>query len=269
MKVVNYNLKTWIAINFRATLFLLALNTILGILTYVIAYTFYRGSDSFALVMLGAQILPGSEAPFASLVLDYFRFLTSAFLHGGIVHLLFNMYALYVIGGMVERFYGSRKMFTVYIITAITGSLVSFIAAIINVWSNAGAVAGVGISVGASGAVFGLIGVILGNKFLKRNTYNPDLNIDVGNLLWIVIINIFLGFSINTLGTGVIINNWAHIGGLLGGLLLGAILNTRNTFDVSKAKKLFEKGLFIFSILLFVVAWAFNLYSIITKFILV
>lgn len=266
MKVVNYNLKTWFAINFKATLFLLILNTILGLLTYIIAFAFYRGSDSYALVVLGAQILPGSEAPFASLVLDYYRFLTSAFLHGGIVHLLFNMYSLYAIGGFIERYYGSKKMFTAYIITAITGSLLSFIMALISVWSNSGISSGVSISVGASGAVFGLIGVVLGNKFLRRNTYNPDINVDVGNLVWIVVINIFLGVSVNSLGSGVIINNWAHIGGLVGGMLLGALLDTKNTFDASKFKKGFEKGLFILSVVLFVLAWVFNIYSIIVNF---
>mgnify|MGYP000864396081 CR=1 FL=1 len=269
MKVVNSNLKTWIAINFRATVFFLALNTILGVLTYIIAYAFYRGSDSFALVLLGAQILPGSEAPFASLILDPFRFLTSAFLHGGIVHLLFNMYALYAIGGFVERYYGSKKMFTAYIITAISGSLLSFVMSLLSVWNNSGVASGVAISVGASGAVFGLIGLILGNKFLKKNTYSMDLNIDIGNLIWIVVINIFLGFSLNSLGTGVIINNWAHIGGLAGGLILGSIFDTSETFHASRFKQIFEKSLFILSVLLFVLAWVFNVYSIVTRFIII
>lgn len=263
MKVVNSNFKTWLQINFKATYFLLGINVLLGIITYVLAYIFFQGSDSLALVFLGAQVLPGTEAPFSAFVLDAYRFLTAAFLHGGLIHLLFNMYALYAIGGYIERFFGGKKLFTTYIITAIIGSLVSFVGALIETWSSGGVSSGVGISVGASGAVFGLIGLILGHKYLNRNTYAPELSIDTSNLIWVVAVNIFLGFSINFLGTGVAVNNWAHIGGLIAGFLLGGFLTTKNTFDISKIKKFIEKGLFILSVILFLLAWILNFGSMI------
>lgn len=80
---------------------------------------------------------------------DYYRLLTCAFLHIGIMHLLLNMYALYVIGPQVESFYGKFKFIIIYIISAISGSML-FIAFSHNV-----------ISAGASGAIFGLLGSLL------------------------------------------------------------------------------------------------------------
>ena len=262
MNVVNANFFTWLKLNFKVVNLLLAINLILGALTTFFAISVFQGNTSLSLVLFGAQILPGTDPPFSAMSLDLWRFITAAFLHGGILHLLFNMYALYSIGGFVERFYGGKKLFIVYLLTALTGSLASFGGALFELWSNSGTTVGLVTSVGASGAVFGLVGLLLGNKFLKRNTYGPELNFDVNSLIWVVAINLFLGFSINSFGSGVAINNWAHIGGLLGGFGLGALLETKNTLDISKFKKVLEKVLFILAILLFVGAWCFNIVSI-------
>ena len=150
-----------------------------------------------------------------------------------------------------------------YMLAAIGGSVLSFAGAFFSLWANSGNSVGLSISVGASGAIFGLIGLIIGNKVFRRNSSAPALNVDLNSLLFIVGVNLFLGFSINSVGAGVAINNWAHIGGLITGFLLGGFLDTKNTFDQPNWKRVFEIVLFGICALLFVVAWIFNLFSII------
>ena len=91
--------------------------------------------------------------------------------------------------------------------------------------------------------------------------------VDGRSLITFVLINIFLGFSFNFLGSGVYINNWAHLGGLLGGLLLGMFLNTANSFDYSKLKKVLTQILFILASVLFLLAFIADIIFIVTNFI--
>lgn len=263
MNIVNGNFFVWLKVHFKVTFLLLAFNVILGIFSFLFSFLLFKGNDTLSLIFLGAQVLPGTEAPFSLFVVEYWRFISSAFLHGGLIHLVFNMYALVSIGGFVERYYGGKKLFTVYMITAFFASLLSFFGTLIEMWSNGGMAGGVAVSVGASGAIFGLVGLILGNRYLRKNTYGPELNIDTNSLIWVVVVNLLLGFSLNFFGTAVAVNNWAHIGGLIGGLILGAILDTKNTFDSGKAKKIFEMVLFVLSVIAFVASWGFNIFSMI------
>jgi phosphotransferase system glucose/maltose/N-acetylglucosamine-specific IIC component len=80
-------------------------------------------------------------------------------------------------------------------------------------------------------------------------------------------LNIFLGFSFNFLGSGIYINNWAHLGGLLSGLIIGAGLNTVNNFEASKFKKIFENVLYILSVVLFISAIIADIIFIIINFV--
>jgi rhomboid protease GluP len=164
------------------------------------------------------------------------------------------MWALYSLGNYIEKFYSGKKLFLIYVITGIGSAFASFIVPFIGLWQNNGIAQGVSISIGASGAIFGLVGVLLGHRYFKNKTYEPDLNFNASSLLTFVLINVLLGFSFNFLGSGIYINNWAHLGGLFSGLLLGAFLNTVNNFEGSKFKKIFEKIIFVLSILLFISA---------------
>lgn len=160
-------------------------------------------ADSLSLIKLGANISTLVKSG------EYFRLLTAIFLHGGIIHLFFNMYALYSIGNFIETYFGRSKYFIVFMLTGIVGSLTSYI------FTR-------GFSVGASGAVFGLLGLLLAQK-LKRKVYYAELPIDTRSIVMIVVINLILGFTIPN------VDNAAHIGGLISGTSLGLFFNHENS----------------------------------------
>lgn len=252
----NINLFTWLKIKFKVTYLLIGLNLLMFFLTFLLS-----GFQSYSYIILGAQVLPGTAYPFSGYVFELWRFITSAFLHGGLMHLLLNMYALYSIGLVIEEFWGGKKLLIIYILTSVTASLLSFIMAFISFWQNNSIADGLSISVGASGAIFGLVGVILGYKFFKRKTFSPDIDFNVNSLIFFVGFNLLFGFGVNFLSMQVYINNWAHLGGLIGGLILGAFLSTKNTFSLSKLSKIFENILYWVSLLLFIASFVLSFVS--------
>ena len=131
---------------------------------------------------------------------EYYRIITAAFTHYDIFHLLFNMYALYVIGSQIESFFGKKKYIIIYLFSIITSSLMS-----ITFMPNNGA------SLGASGAIFGLFGSLIYFGYHYRLYLGTVLRSQV---IPLIIFNLLLGFMI----TGV--DNAAHIGGLIGGILI-------------------------------------------------
>ncbi len=136
---------------------------------------------------------------------EYYRLLSGAFLHADIFHLMFNCYALYVIGSQMESFLGKGKYLIVYLFSAIIGSLAS-------ITFNQGA------SVGASGAIFGLLGSMLYFGYHYRVYLG---NVLKSQIIPLILLNLGLGF----IGTG--IDNFAHIGGLIGGTLITVALGIK------------------------------------------
>lgn len=136
---------------------------------------------------------------------QWWRLLSSTFLHGGLMHLLFNMYGLLFVGIFLEPVLGKAKYLTVYLLAGILASCTSLW------WYDAT------ISVGASGAIFGMYGVFL--AFMLTKIFTPDFNKSF--LLSTVI---FVGFNL-IMGLSGGIDNAAHIGGLLSGFVLGLILS--------------------------------------------
>jgi rhomboid protease GluP len=128
--------------------------------------------------------------------------LSANYLHGSILHILFNMIALRQIGPFVIQEYGSYRMFSIYTLSGVGGYLVSY-------------VAGVSFTLGASAAVCGLIGAALYFGKSRGGQYGQIVYRQVGG--WAIIILIF-GFLVPG------INNWAHGGGLLCGVLTGFLL---------------------------------------------
>jgi membrane associated rhomboid family serine protease len=142
---------------------------------------------------------------------EYWRLVTVALVHDPtilVIHLGFNMYALYLVGPVVEQIYGSARMVFMYVATAITASVASFIATPI------------GFSTGASGAVFGLFGVLFIASRVHRPVLDRRSRAVLGQVGGLILINLLFGFGFG----GGSIDNAAHVGGLLGGLWLGFVM---------------------------------------------
>ncbi len=165
------------------------------------------GTDALTLYKLGAV------APTAIKSGEIWRLLTGTFLHGGLIHLLVNMYSLFIIGTQLETYLGKGKFLTVYLVSAISGSLMS------SLFTNA-------ISVGASGAIFGLLGSLLYFGYHFRLYLGTVLKTQI---IPLIILNLFIGFTLPG------IDNAAHIGGLIGGLL--ASMATGINGKTTKAEK--------------------------------
>ena len=128
-----------------------------------------------------------------------YRLLTGTFLHANIIHLGFNCYALYVIGTQLESFLGKLKYLGVYLFSALTGSLLSML------------FLGNGSSIGASGAIFGLMGSLVYFGYHYRVYLGTALK---SQIIPLIVINLLLGFMLNDVDIA------AHIGGLIGGYLI-------------------------------------------------
>ena len=137
---------------------------------------------------------------------EYYRIITSVFIHANIFHLLCNMYTLYIIGSQVEQFLGKKKFIFIYFASALMGSLLSL------TFSS-------GFSVGASGAIFGLMGALVYFGYHYRLYLNTVIK---SQIIPLIILNLALGFMING------IDNFAHIGGLIGGFLISKALGVNS-----------------------------------------
>ncbi|MCM3903178.1 MAG: rhomboid family intramembrane serine protease, partial [Pyrinomonadaceae bacterium] len=147
---------------------------------------------------------------------QWWRFVTPMFVHVNLPHLLVNMYSLWVVGPYVEKLYGSAKFVVFWVITGVAGVLASYLT-VIGPDTQLGSLGHFLLktndlpSAGASGALFGLVGVlfVFGIKF--RNELPEGFKRAFGTgMLPIIVINLFIGY----LGRGVI-DNAAHLGGLV------------------------------------------------------
>lgn len=133
---------------------------------------------------------------------EYYRLVTSAFLHYGIAHILFNMYALYVIGPTLERLLGRVRFGALYGLSALGGSVLVYLISPLNT-----------ATAGASGAVFGLFGAIF--------VVSRKLNLDVKWVIGLIALNVVFTFAAPLIGAGAI--SWqGHLGGLVTGALVAA-----------------------------------------------
>lgn len=148
--------------------------------------------------------------PFVAEYNEYYRFITSIFIHIGIMHMFFNGYALYVFGPQIERLMGSKKYLLFFLLTGIGGNLATYVFNFVSV------------SAGASGSLFGLFGAFLYLVVRHPNMVTPQGKRSILQLLGI---NLLLTFAVPS------ISITAHLGGLLIGFLLSFIfikINTNN-----------------------------------------
>jgi len=139
--------------------------------------------------------------------MELYRLVTSIFLHGGLIHLICNMYSLYVIGPQLESFFGKIKYTIIFIGTGIMGNLLSM-AFLQDTY----------VSVGASGAIFGLLGALLYFGYHYRVYLSGVIK---SQIIPLIILNLGIGF----VASG--INNFAHIGGLIGGILISMAVGVK------------------------------------------
>ncbi len=159
---------------------------------FFISFIVGKGNiDTYTLYRLGA--VSGEAIKNGEL----WRLITGTFLHAGLVHLLVNIYSLCIIGVQLENFVGKTKFLAIYLVSAISGSLMS-------------SLFNMGISVGASGAIFGLLGSMLYFGYHYRLYLGNVLR---SQIVPVILLNLLLGFTLPG------IDNAAHIGGLIGGYL--------------------------------------------------
>jgi rhomboid protease GluP len=140
---------------------------------------------------------------------ELYRLLSVTLVHGGVLHLFLNMYALWVVGPIVEQIWGRGLFAGFYVLTAIAASTASFLMS-------------AGPAVGASGAIFGLVGVLLAGSRAHDPVLDRRARGIVPQLGMFVVINLIFGF-VSEAG-GVRIDNAAHVGGLIAGLWLGFVV---------------------------------------------
>ena len=178
-----------------ATKVLVALNVLMFVLEIATGATSLMGGGSGkALVDLGALYVPD-----VLIGHQYWRMFTSMFLHSGIIHVAFNMWALWAIGGFVEVALGRLKFLIVYFVSGFAGSVLVLIAAPVN-----------SLVVGASGAIFGVFGALAVHAYLNRGRDFQSQAL-LRNVLFILVINLVFSFTAGFV-------SWqAHIGGLVAG----------------------------------------------------
>jgi len=142
--------------------------------------------------------------PFYFLFLgEYYRIITAFFIHANVIHLLFNMYALYVLGTIVEAYYGKKTLLALYFIAGICGNIASLIIPVY--------------SLGSSAAIFGLLGLLV---MYEKKRYGK-----LGSIAAMLVVVLVLS---NMIAPGQV-NNLAHLAGVAVGLLYGRFVKVKSS----------------------------------------
>lgn len=170
----------------QVTYFLIGINVFLFAIQYL--QGIYKVADDYG--MYPIAIAQGGE---------WWRLFTSAFLHGSFFHIAFNMFVLFFLGPTLERILGHTRFIVLYLLSALGGSVASY-------WFSDLQT----VSVGASGAIFGLMGALI--------VAGRRLRYDIKQVLFLLVVNVFIGF----VSPGV---DWrAHFGGLVVGAAVAVVM---------------------------------------------
>jgi len=126
---------------------------------------------------------------------EWWRLVTAMFLHGGVLHLAFNMFALYWLGNIIEQALGTPRFLLVYVVSGLAGSAGAL-------WLSSA----LAVTVGASGAIFGMIGALLILEYLATGSL-------MGQAMVLILVNMALTFAVPGISIG------GHLGGLVGGIV--------------------------------------------------
>ncbi len=146
---------------------------------------------------------------------DFWRLLTPALLHSSLIHLMFNVYALSILGRQIEPFYGKGRFILLYVLGAFGGNVLSFVLSDFN-------------SLGASTAIFGLLAAEAVFIWQNREVFGKQSQRILMNLGFVLMLNLFIGIS-----PGSNTDNWGHLGGLMAGFFFaymgGPLLEVRRS----------------------------------------
>jgi rhomboid protease GluP len=204
------------------------------------------------LAQMGTEMLLGYDLPAAfgvkanELILSgqIWRLITPVFLHGSILHIGFNMYALYIFGPGLERYYGHGRFLALYLVAGFAGNVFSFMFT-------------ASPSLGASTAIFGLLGAQGVFLYRNREMLGGIAQRALINIVMIAVINLVIGLSPG-------IDNWGHLGGLIGGTLFawyaGPVLGVEGLYppyrlvDERDSGEALRAGLAVLALFLFLAA---------------
>lgn len=181
---------------------------LINVIVFAITYIYGSGIEPNVLVKFGGLISTSNYS------FNLSRIFTSMFLHVSIVHLILNMYSLYVLGSQLESFYGKFKFLIIYLVSGIAGNLLTLPLLQSNV-----------VSVGASGAIFGLMGSLLYFGYHYRVYLGTVIK---SQIIPLIVLNLLIGFLVTS------INNFAHIGGLVGGILISIVVGVKYKTSTSE-----------------------------------
>ncbi len=185
---------------------------ILNIVIYLIS-AFLSGDlvdmDLETLVHMGALF-----GPLTVLEEQWWRLFTAMFLHGGMTHLLMNMFSLYIVGRAAQMYFDTKPYVSIYLFSGLVGGLVSLY------------MHPVSVGVGASGAIFGIFGALAGFFLAHRDKIASHSKAFMKDFSIIIGINLVIGFSIESVDVS------AHIGGLVVGVVGGFLLSKSPKFFV-------------------------------------
>jgi rhomboid protease GluP len=168
----------------------------------------------------------GARQSIAILNGEVWRLVMPIFLHGGLLHIGMNSMFLVDIGPQVERLYGSARYLFIYVLTGVCGFVVS---TAWNLWTASG----FGIAIGASTALAGLIGVMLGMSTRRGGTYAREIRSQMIRMVIYLVVMALLPLGIDNAG---------HFGGLAGGFLLGKYLADREPLNATEFKRAYALG---------------------------
>jgi len=208
------------------TFFFIAVNALMFVIM-----TFAGGSTNTEILLRF-----GAKESFLITHGEYWRFITPIFLHIGFLHFVLNNLALYFLGQMTEKIYGSARFLFIYLMAGIIGNIGSFLF----VPSSLGA--------GASGSIFGLFGALLYFGYIYPDLFFRTMGKDI---LTIIGINLVFGLVVPN------IDNYAHMGGLLGGFLIASILH----LPKQKSRKLTLTFFSLFLIISIISAAGWGIYN--------
>ena len=162
----------------------------------------FNGPSADKLIQLGAMVPPFIARTALPQHYQFWRLITAMFLHIGLIHLAFNMYALYLFGYLIEGAFGKPRYIAIYFVAGFLGNVTSF------AFGDA-----IAVGAGASGAIFGLLGAWIAYNYRRRDSALAEANLRWA--LMLIILNTVIALGFHSI-------DWrAHLGGLVAGIAAG------------------------------------------------